>query len=106
MFVNALTKIAERLLGTGLWRRRGIQHMEGRQGFPFSEGFRAEKEQTGPLKEGLRILNSLSSPLEGMPTFMPDTLPGWSASLHSVPRAGVIYPSHPNHPSPRSLSKQ
>lgn len=80
--------------------------MEGRQGFPFSGGFRAEEEQTGPLKEGLRILNSLSSPLGDMPTFMPDTLPGWSASLDSVPRAGVIYPSHPSHPSPRNLSKQ
>lgn len=76
--------------------------MEGRQGFPFSEGFRPEKEQTGPLKEGLRILNSLW----GMSTFMPDILPGWSASLDSVPRAGVICPSHRSHPSPRNLSKQ
>lgn len=106
MLVNALTEISKRFLGTGLRRKRGIQHMEGRQGFPFSGGFRAEEEQTGPLKEGLRILNSLSSPLGDMPTFMPDTLPGWSASLDSVPRAGVIYPSHPSHPSPRNLSKQ
>lgn len=74
--------------------------MEGRQDFPFSEGFRAEKEQTGPLKEGLRILNSLSSPFGGMPIFMSDTLPGWSVSLDSVHRAGVIYPSHPSHPTP------
>lgn len=80
--------------------------MEGRQGFPFSEGFRAEKEQIGPLKEGLRILNSLNSPCGGMPIFMPDTLPGWSASRDSVRRAGVIYPSHPSHPNPRNLSKQ
>lgn len=42
------------------WNRNPAE--EGKQGFPFSGGFRDEEEQTGPSKEGFRILNSMLSP--------------------------------------------
>lgn len=72
-------------------------------------GVRRDKQ--GPLKKELNNSQLTSQPRQGMPNFIPNTLPGCSASLESVQRGSALLcpvRSHLSQPSqpPESIQAE